>query len=271
MLEIKNLKIYLKSLQGIVKAVDGVSLSINQGEVLALVGESGSGKTMSALAITRLIPEQIIESISGEIIFNGQDLLKADENKLRAIRGARISYVFQEPATSLNPVMRIGDQIAEAIIIHQQKSKIAALKIAEELLDKVGIKDSKRVVMSYPHELSGGMKQRAMIAMAISSNPELLIADEPTSALDVGVQAQILELLKKLKTEMNLSILLITHNLGIIKDFAEKTAVIYQGKIQEQGETNKIWTKPEHPYTQALLNCLPEKGKPKEKFKQISF
>lgn len=271
MLEIKDLKVYLKSHHGIVKAVDGVSLSITDGKTLALVGESGSGKTMTALAITRLIPAQIIDRLEGDIFFNGYNLMPADEKKLRSIRGAKISYVFQEPGTSLNPVMRVGDQIAEAIVAHQGKRKTEALKVSAELLDKVGIKDPRRAVRSYPHELSGGMKQRSMIAMAISSKPELLIADEPTSALDVGVQAQILELLKKLKREMNLAVLLITHNLGIIKDFAERTAVIYNGRIQEQGITEKIWNQPKHPYTRALLNCLPEKGRPKERFTAIDI
>jgi len=266
LLEIKNLKIYLNSTHGVVKAADGVSFSIARGETLALVGESGSGKTMAALAITKLIPNSIIDCLEGEVIFNGRDLLRADLKELLKVRGGKISYIFQEPAASLNPVMRIGVQIAEAIIVHQAKSKPQALSLTKELLAKVGIKDPSRVARSYPHELSGGMKQRAMIAMAISSEPELLIADEATSALDVAVQEQILALLRKLKKEMNLSVLLITHNLGIVKDFAEKTAVIYQGKIQEQGLTKDVWSNPQASYTRRLLNCLPELGKPKEKF-----
>lgn len=230
LLKINNLKTYFYINQQIVKAVDGINLEINQGETLALVGESGCGKSVTALSITKLIypPGKIIE---GEIIFEGRDILKLNEENLRLIRGAGISYIFQDPLTSLNPIFSVGEQMVETVKLHQNKNYSLAKEEAINLLKQVGLPSAKEMFHNYPHQLSGGMNQRVMMAMAISSRPKLLIADEPTTALDVTIQVQILELLKELKEKINLSILLISHDLNMVKNIADKVAVMRSGKI----------------------------------------
>ena len=251
LLEIRNLTVTF----GPFKAVDGIDIAIQEGEFFALVGESGSGKTLTALSVTRLLPPAAkIES--GNILFQGKDLLSLPEEALRRLRGKDISYVFQEPATSLNPVLTIGEQIIEAITLHRALPRKEASKEAAAMLEKVAIPAPKVFLKAYPHQLSGGMKQRAMIAMALVSRPTLLIADEPTTALDVTVQAQILELLLSLKREMNLTIFFITHDLGIVSAIADHVAVMQKGKIVEDGKCEAIFSTPKHPYTEMLLSCM---------------
>jgi oligopeptide/dipeptide ABC transporter ATP-binding protein len=256
LLEVRNLKTYFYTMDGVVPAVDGVDLRMREGETLGLVGESGCGKSVTALSIMRLIspPGKIIE---GEIIFNGHNLLALKEEDMYNIRGNKISMIFQEPMTSLNPVFTIGDQIMEAIMIHQGLDKAAARQRAIEMLRLVGIPNPEQRVDSYPHEMSGGMRQRVMIAMALSCNPQLLIADEPTTALDVTIQAQILELMRSLKERTGLSILLITHDLGVIAEMAQEVAVMYVGRIVEQADVVTLYKAPKHPYTQGLMSSIP--------------
>ena len=269
LLELRNLRVYFHQDHQLVKAVDGISFNLAKQEILALVGESGCGKTVTALSITKLIPREATEVIDGEIIFKGKDLLKCDAEKIRAIRGGSISYVFQEPVTSLNPVFTIGDQIVEAIKLHQTKNKKEAHALAIALLKEVGIAAPQQRFNCYPHQLSGGMNQRAMIAMALSSSPELLIADEPTTALDVTIQAQILRLLVKLKQGKALSILFITHNLKIVPQFADRIVVMYAGKIAEILNTDLLMSSTNHPYTLGLLDCVPKISKAKGKLNAI--
>jgi len=232
--------------------------SIKKGEVLGLVGESGSGKTITALSILKLIPQQLLNLIDGEIFFKSEDILKMGENEILNIRGKEISMIFQEPFTSLNPVLTIGDQLSETLIIHQKLNKKQALEKSIEILKLVGISEPEQRICSYPHNLSGGMRQRVMIAMAISCNPSLLIADEPTTALDVTVQASILSLLNKLKEEMGLSILIITHDFGVIAEISDNVAVMQNGKIVEYSDVKSIFSNPRHQYTEKLLNSLPK-------------
>lgn len=258
LLDIKNLRVHLSTPYGIIKAVDGIDLSIKKGETLGLVGESGSGKTITALSILRLIPERLIKTIEGEIIFNSKDILKMNERELIAIRGKEIAMVFQEPFTSLNPVFTIGEQLTETIMAHQKVDKKEAFKKSVEVLELVGVSSPEERLFSYPHSLSGGLRQRAMIAMAISCNPTLLIADEPTTALDVTVQASILSLLSKLKKELALSIFIITHDFGVIAEIADNVAVMREGKIVEYSDVKSIFSIPKHPYTEKLLNSLPK-------------
>ncbi|MDE3087870.1 MAG: ABC transporter ATP-binding protein [Chloroflexota bacterium] len=255
-LQVKDLKTYFYTSDGTVPAVDGVSLHIEEGETLGVVGESGCGKSVTALSIMRLIasPGKII---SGEILFQGTDLLQQPESAMYMTRGAQISMVFQEPMTSLNPVYTIGDQISEALTIHQNMTKEAALARTVELLKRVRIPEAEKRVKSYPHELSGGMRQRVMIAMAMACTPSLLIADEATTALDVTIQAQILELLKDLRESLGLSIMLITHDLGVVAEMAERVVVMYVGKIVEEADVYTLFQSPKHPYTQALLSSIP--------------
>ena len=255
-LNINDLKTYFFIAEGVVKAVDEVHLKINRGEVLGLVGESGSGKSTVALSIMRLIrdPGKIV---GGEIWFNGEDLLSKSEGELRKIRGGKISVIFQNPMSSMNPVYTIGSQIAEAIKLHQNVQKHEIKERVEEILGKVGIPSPRERMKDYPHEYSGGMLQRAMIAMALSCNPELLIADEPTTNLDVTIQAQILELMKILRKDFGASILLIGHDLGVISELSDKVAVMYAGKLVEYADLTTIFKKAKHPYTQALLKSIP--------------
>ena len=258
LLEIQNLITYFYTLEGTVKAVDDVSFSISKGEIVGLVGESGCGKSVTALSILRLIPNPPGKIVGGRIIFQGKNLCELEIQEMRKIRGNEISMIFQEPMTSLNPVFTIGSQITEAIRLHQKLSKKEALHKAIEMLNLVGIPSPEKRVDEYPHELSGGMKQRAMIAMALSCHPKLLIADEPTTALDVTIQAQILDLMLKMKDEFNTSILLITHDLGVIAEAVQKVVVMYAGKIMERASVYDIFQDPLHPYTQGLIESIPK-------------
>ena len=259
-LQVKNLKTYFYTSDGIVKAVDDVSWELKEGEVIGLVGESGCGKSVTALSILRLIPEPPGKIVDGEILFKGRNLLPLSLEEMRKIRGNEISMIFQEPMTSLNPVFTIGAQIVEAIQLHQKLSKKDALRKAVEMLKLVGIPSPEKRIKEYPHEISGGMKQRAMIAMALSCNPKILIADEPTTALDVTIQAQILDLMLKMKEEFHASIVLITHDLGVIAEMANKVVVMYAGKVMEHADVMSIFENPLNPYTQGLLNSLPKSG-----------
>ncbi|MDD4879535.1 MAG: ABC transporter ATP-binding protein [Candidatus Omnitrophica bacterium] len=257
LLEINNLYVDFRQGEKTVEAVRGANLKIYEGEILGLVGESGSGKSVTALSVTRLLPGSA-EITKGEILFDGREIFELSEEQLRNIRGAKVSYVFQDPATSLNPVFTIGEQLIETIRLHQASKENEAFDTAVGLLKDVGMPSPKEVMFSYPHQLSGGMKQRVMIAMAISCRPKLLIADEPTTALDVTIQAQILELLEKLREELKLTVLLITHDLSIVAQVAEKTAVMQEGRIVEYGDTDLIYKKPSHPYTKKLIECIPK-------------
>ena len=270
LLEIKNLMTVFDTARGRIKAVDGVSLNLNSGETLGIVGESGCGKTMLALSIMRLIPANG-RIINGEIFFLGQDLLKKSDEEMRAMRGSEIAMIFQEPMTSLNPVFRVGEQIAEAIRLHQQLPAKEALALSVEQLREVGIPDPEKRAQDYPHQLSGGMRQRVMIAMAMSCHPKLLLADEPTTALDVTIQAQILDLISDLKKKNKMTVVLITHDLGVIAQAAEKVAIMYAGKIVENSAVEDIFAHPLHPYTQGLLESIPARcaGSDKEQQKYL--
>ena len=258
LLDVRGLKTYFYTEDGVVPAVDGVDFSINKGETLGIVGESGCGKSVTSLSIMRLIPDPPGKVVDGEILFEGSDLLKKSEAEMRKIRGNEISMIFQEPMTSLNPVFTIGNQIMEAIMLHQKLDKTAARKKAIEMLHLVGIPSPERRVDEYPHQLSGGMRQRVMIAMALSCNPRLLIADEPTTALDVTIQAQILDLMRHLRDEFGTSIMLITHDLGVIAELAERVVVMYAGKIVERADVKSLFGDPMHPYTLGLLGSIPK-------------
>jgi oligopeptide/dipeptide ABC transporter ATP-binding protein len=268
LLEVKNLKTYFYTEDGVVKAVDGVDFVVYPGEVLGLVGESGCGKSVSALSVMRLIskPGKIVE---GEVLFDGQDLVKFTETEMTHVRGNRISMIFQQPQTALNPVFRVADQIAEVLSIHQFLGKEEGRKRAIELLKMVGISEAERRAQAFPHELSGGMAQRVMIAMALACTPELLIADEPTTALDVTIQAQILGLMRDLRNQVGASIILITHDLGVVADMAERVAVMYAGRIVEQADVEPLFAKPMHPYTQGLMGSIPVLGKLKRRLEVI--
>ncbi len=257
LLEANNLKTYFDTDEGTVRAVDGVTFHIDKGETLAVVGESGSGKSVASLSIMRLIPQPPGRIAGGEVLFEGQDLVKKSERDMRKIRGNEISMIFQEPMTSLNPVYTVGDQIAEAIVLHQGKSYRQAMIAAAEMLDLVGIPEPSDRVKNYPHQMSGGMRQRVMIAMALSCGPKLLIADEPTTALDVTIQAQILDLMNKLQRDIGMSILFITHDLGVVAEVADRVVVMYAGRAVEEGDVNDIFARPQMPYTLGLLNSIP--------------
>lgn len=269
LLEISNLKTYFFTSRGLVKAIRGVEFSLAEGETLALVGESGCGKSMTALSILRLVPSpgRIVE---GEIRFRGNDLLHIPEEEMRRIRGNSISMIFQEPMTSLNPVFRIGEQIGEVLRLHKGMDEREALQAATDLLAQVGIPSPERRVREYPHQLSGGMRQRVMIAMALACDPKLLIADEPTTALDVTIQAQIMELLKDLKEKRGMATLLITHDLGVVAETADRVAIMNTGLIMEYAPVREIYARPVHPYTQGLLGCIPRLGEKRERLLPIS-
>ncbi|HET8675657.1 MAG TPA: ABC transporter ATP-binding protein, partial [Blastocatellia bacterium] len=256
-LEIKNLSTYFFTRAGTVKAVDAVSFAIERGSTLALVGESGSGKSVASLSIMRLV-QPPGKSVAGEIIFNGRDLMKLTDDEMRRIRGREIAMIFQDPMTSLNPVYTVGDQIAEAIQLHEKLGRSDAWERAVEMMRRVKIPDAHRRAADYPYQLSGGMRQRVMIAMALSCNPKLLIADEPTTALDVTIQAEILDLLRELKEDFHLSMLLITHDLGVVAETADRVAVMYAGRIVEQAMVREIFHNPRHPYTEGLLRSVPK-------------
>ena len=256
-LSVENLKTWFFVSDGIVKAVDGVTFDINRGEVLGLVGESGCGKSVTARSIMRLVPDPPGKIVDGKVLFDGVDLLRITEEEMRTIRGGRIAMSFQDPMTYLNPVHKVGDQIAEAIMLHQDLQKEEAFEKAIEILKLVQIPEAPRRAIDYPHQLSGGMRQRILLAMALSCNPDLLIVDEPTTALDVIVQAEVLDLLKDLKKKLNLSIILITHDLGVVVNLADRIAVMYAGRIMELGDKVEIFTSPKNPYTIGLLASVP--------------
>jgi len=268
LLEVKNLKTYFFTEDGVVKAVDGVDFYVKPGEVLGLVGESGCGKSVTSLSIMRLIgiPGKIVE---GEIYFEGRNLLKLPESEMVRMRGNRMSMIFQQPQSSLNPVFKVGDQVAEVLQIHQKMNKEQAWEKAVELLRLVGIPDPEKRAHAFPHEMSGGQAQRVMIAMALALNPQLLIADEPTTALDVTIQAQILDLMRDLRSRMNTAVILITHDLGVIAEMADRVAVMYAGRIVEETDVKKLFERPLHPYTQGLIASIPILGVVKEELAVI--
>lgn len=264
LLKVNNLRAYIPVAEGTIRPVNDVSFSIYPGEIVALVGESGSGKSVSALSIMGLNATAIKYEKESEINFKGSNLIRMKEKELRKIRGNEISMVFQDPMFSLNPVHSIGKQIAEVIMLHQKVKYKEVQDTVVDLLTKVGIPDAKRRINDYPHQLSGGMRQRVMIAMSLACNPELIIADEPTTALDVTIQAQILTLLKNLREESNISILLITHDLGVVAEVADRVLVMYCGQVVEEGTVDEIFENPRHPYTKGLLSCIPKLEGPSE-------
>ncbi len=264
LLQVKDLKTYFYTDAGVVRAVDGVSYDLKEGETLGLVGESGCGKSVSALSILRLIANPPGKIVGGEIFFEGKDLLKISEEEIRNIRGNQIAMVFQEPMTSLNPVLTIGLQIGEALELHRNMNKKQATEEILRLLRMVGIPDPERRIDDYPHQFSGGMRQRVMIAMALSCNPKLLIADEPTTAVDVTIQAQLLEVVKELTSRLGTAVILITHNLGVVARHVNRMAVMYAGRIVEQGPAAEVYAHPRHPYTIGLLASVPRLDKPRK-------
>jgi oligopeptide transport system ATP-binding protein len=257
LLEVRDLRTHFNTEGGLVKAVDGISYDLQEGETLGLVGESGCGKSVSALSLMRLIPDPPGKIVGGQVLFEGQDLMNISEREMRRIRGNKIAMIFQEPMTSLNPVLTIGRQLTETLEIHLGMDRDAAVGRAVELLEMVGISDARTRLASYPHQFSGGMRQRVMIAIALSCNPKLLLADEATTALDVTIQAQILELIKKLGAELGTAVIIITHNLGIVARYADRVNVMYAGKIIERGSADEIYENPKHPYTRGLLGSVP--------------
>jgi oligopeptide/dipeptide ABC transporter ATP-binding protein len=272
LLEIRGLKTHFVSDEGVSPAVDGVDLRVHRGETLGIVGESGCGKSVTALSVMRLIPEPPGRIVAGEILLEGRNLLELSADQMRRVRGNRISMIFQEPMTSLNPVYTIGNQIGEALRLHQRLSAADALARSLEMLKLVGIPAPERRVHEYPHQLSGGMRQRAMIAMALACTPALLIADEPTTALDVTIQAQILDLMDDLKAELSTAIILITHDLGVVAECAARVAVMYAGKVVEEADAVRIFEAPLHPYTAGLLQSIPRVGQrraPNERLQEI--
>ena len=268
LLEVKDLKTYFYTDEGVVKSVDGVSFSVDKGETLGVVGESGCGKSITSMSIMQLIgkPGKIV---NGEIDFKGENLLNKDKEEMRKIRGKEIAMIFQDPMTSLNPVYTVGQQIMEAVLIHEDMTKEQARERAIQMLDLVKIPDAEKRLNSYPHEFSGGMRQRVMIAMALSCNPEFLICDEPTTALDVTIQAQILNLINELKEKTGTAVMMITHDLGVISEVADNVMVMYAGQVVEYTDVDTVFEKPLHPYTQGLINCIPKLGGQEEKLSTI--
>ena len=269
LLEVKGLQATIRNKRNSYHAIENVSFSVDQGEILGIVGESGCGKSMTALSILRLVSTPPVYITGGSILYRGQDLLKLDEADIRAIRGNKISMIFQEPMTSLNPVYTVGSQITETIRLHQKVSRDQAWKQALHMLQRVGIPAPEQRIWEYPHQLSGGMRQRVMIAMALACRPELLIADEPTTALDVTIQAQILEELRQLKKEFGMSIILITHDLGVVADMTQNMLVMYGGEVVEYGATLQLFQHPKHPYTVGLLRSIPRLDETVEKLNVI--
>ena len=262
LLEVRDLKVSFRTEDGVVRAVDGVSFTVDQGEVLGIVGESGSGKSVTMMSVLRLINDPNMR-VEGEVLYKGRDLMKLRKDEMREVRGEEIAMIFQDPMTSLNPVYRVGDQIIEAILTHQEVGKPAARRRAIELLHQVGIPHPEGRVDDYPHQFSGGMRQRAMIAMALANNPDILIADEPTTALDVTIQAQIIELIDTLKDEFNSAVVLITHDLGVVAEIANEIIVMYAGRVVERAPTRDLFYDPQHPYTWGLLGSIPRLDRPK--------
>ena len=269
LLSVKNLKTHFSVGNSVVKAVDGISFDLEPGKTFAIVGESGSGKSITALSIMGLLPNNLESVDRGKILFNNQDLLTLDEKEMRKIRGNSVSMIFQEPMTSLNPVYDLSFQISEAIMLHQNKNKQEARKIAIDMLDLVGIPEPQKRIDAFPHELSGGMRQRAMIAMALSCNPKILIADEPTTALDVTIQAQIIELMRDLQKKLGMAIIFITHDLGVVAEISDKVMVMYLGNTMEIANTNKIFSNPKHPYTKSLIEIAPQISEHKREIKVL--
>lgn len=270
LLDIDNLSIRFRTENGLIEAVKKVSFSLTHGDSLAIVGESGSGKSVTALSLARLLPSPPAEYSGGTIRFEGRDILSMSETEIRSVRGQSIAYVFQEPATSLNPVYTIHSQIAEGIRLHRPDVNDVDAEVVKWLA-RVGIVDPEKRMWDYPHQLSGGMQQRAMIAMALSCRPKLLIADEPTTALDVTIQAQILAELRHLRSEFGMALILITHNFGIIRGLCDRVAVMFRGEIVETGETNAILQNPVHPYTKALIACVPRLGSKQKRLRMIDY
>jgi len=269
-LSVRGLRTHFVLPERTVQAVDGLTYDLYPGKTLAIVGESGSGKSVHALSILRLLPEPPAKVVAGEILFQGRDLLKMPSEEMRAVRGNRIAMIFQEPMTSLNPVLTVGEQIAEAILLHQKKTKEEAWAKSVDLLRKVGIPHPEERVNDYPHQFSGGMRQRAMIAIALSCEPDVLIADEPTTALDVTIQAQILELMKDLQREYRMAIILITHNIGVVAEMADDVVVMYAGRPVEHAPIGELFKNPKHPYTKGLLASVPSIYERKERLEAIS-
>lgn len=268
-LSVDGLKTHFFSDSGVVKAVNGISFSINKGETVGIVGESGSGKSVTSLSIMRLLGNSSGRVVDGNITFDGTDILALSENNMRKIRGNNMAMIFQEPMTSLNPVYKIGKQLTESIILHLKMNKQDAKEHAIKILDDVGIPRANEIFDEYPHQLSGGMRQRVMIAMAMSCSPKLLIADEPTTALDVTIQAQILELMQDLRQNSDTSILLITHDLGVVAEMCDRVIVMYAGKIVEESDVYTLFENPQHPYTKGLLQSIPKLGHPTDKLESI--
>ena len=263
LLEVKDLQTHFFTMDGVVRAVNGVSYDLEEGETLGLVGESGCGKSVSALSLMRLIPDPPGKIVNGEVILDGEDILKIDMDEMRNIRGAKMSMVFQEPMTSLNPVLTVERQLTETLQLHMGMSKVESRREGVNLLARVGIPDPEQRIKQYPHQFSGGMRQRVMIAMALSCNPRLIIADEPTTALDVTIQAQILELMKSLTSEFGVALIVITHNLGVVARYADRVNIMYAGKIIERGSAREIYSNPRHPYTVGLLRSVPRLDLPR--------
>jgi len=263
LLEVKDLKTHFFTSDGVVKAVDGVSYDLEEGETLGLVGESGCGKSVSALSVMRLIPDPPGRIVDGTILLDGEDILKVQMDDMREIRGAKIAMVFQEPMTSLNPVLTVERQLTETLQLHMGMNKLESQRESVNLLTRVGIPDPEERIKQYPHQFSGGMRQRVMIAMALSCNPRLIIADEPTTALDVTIQAQILDLMKSLTTEFGVALIIITHNLGVVARYADRVNIMYAGKVIERGNAREIYSNPRHPYTVGLLRSVPRLDLPR--------
>lgn len=270
LLEVRDLKIRFNSRHSNIEAVKGISFSLDRGKTLAIVGESGSGKSVTSMSLSRLLPPPPKCVVAGEALLDGENLLEMSERRLRSVRGKRIAYVFQEPSTSLNPYFTVGAQIEEALKFH--RSDVQDFKQESiGLLEKVGIRDASSRYGNYPHQMSGGMKQRVVIAMALACQPDILVADEPTTALDVTIEAQIMDLLRELRDKEDMAIILITHNFGIVDGFADDVAVMYQGKIVEQGETVRVLASPKHEYTKALIRCIPRLGVRQERLPVVDY
>lgn len=264
LLEVKDLKTYFFTEEGVTPAVDGLSFTLKDGETLAIVGESGCGKSVTSLSVLRIFPSPPGKIMGGDILYKGESLLKKSEKEMRKIRGNEISMIFQEPLTSLNPVFTVGQQICESLVMHQGMNKKQAREKGTEMLKKVGIPSPEKVIDDYPHQLSGGMRQRVMIAMALACNPSILIADEPTTALDVTIQAQILLLLKELRQKLDMSVILVSHDLGVVANFADRVVVMYAGKVVEEGSVQDVIAHPQHPYTKGLIHSIPRLTQPRD-------
>ncbi|MCP3031602.1 ABC transporter ATP-binding protein [Halobacillus sp. A1] len=267
-MEVKDLKTHFHTKKGIVKAVDGVSFKVKKGEILAIVGESGCGKSVTSQSIMRLVGDKKSEEVTGEVLYHGEDLMKKSRLDMQKVRGKDLSMIFQDPMTSLNPAYTVGTQIAEMPMIHEKKGKKSAWNRAVEMLTKVGIPSPAKRAEQYPHQFSGGMRQRGVIAMSLACDPDLIIADEPTTALDVTIQAQVLDIIRDLRDETGTAIIMVTHDLGVVAELCDRVAVMYAGKIVEQGTIEDIFDRPKHPYTQGLLNSVPRPGS-RERLKPI--